>query len=228
MTDKCRDLFKYVTDIKYLAKNSSSPTIVLFGKMRRELKTREVESTLSRGDPAKSGPTLSRGDPVVLKISFQSSDSVLNNSLTVEEQIYRNIVSNLLNNNHTPHLVRYITTVHDCKIDWKELSERDITGDPLRRFVEWRLDDIKKERYFVDIGTVTILEKTSGVTFYDFLSSKESTLKDKLVAIFQILYLITRQTQSGDRVIELNNCYSSRKSHFVFTTHTIHYIFENI
>lgn len=85
LSNGCKNIFKYLTNVEVLDKKSASNSIILFAKMRYNLKEYDI----------------------VLKITYKSKDP-LNNSLEVEEQIYNNVVSNLLGNKNTPHLIRKI------------------------------------------------------------------------------------------------------------------------
>jgi hypothetical protein len=83
LTKGCSNIFKHLSNVRIFNKNSASSSIIIF-------------ATLNYND-------INNKD-IVLKITYKPLDPT-NNSLDVEEQIYRNVISNLLNNNHTPHLI---------------------------------------------------------------------------------------------------------------------------
>lgn len=166
---KCDTLFDQLTDIKLLKKTSASDTVMAFAKYENL--------------------------DIMLKISF-THPNVFYNSLTVEEQIYRNIVSNFLNNRVTPHLVRYITSVHACDIDWKK-ANIDI-NDTIR--------EIKDTGYNINNANILVIEKSSGVTLSDYIKKIHTTygelaplgklrlqkneINNLMSAIAQILYTL--------------------------------------
>jgi len=80
--NNCKNIFKHLSNIEILKKNSISDAIL-------------ISATLNYEDNEEN---------IILKI-FLRSNNILNNSLIVEEEIYRNIISSLLLNNHTPHLI---------------------------------------------------------------------------------------------------------------------------
>jgi hypothetical protein len=163
LTEGCKNIFKHVNSIKILHKTSASNSIILFGILEYE----DIKEN------------------IVLKIVFEPKN-VLNNSLKVEEQIYKNNISYLLDNFHTPHLIKYIATIPECKLDFSKYKFAASEYDDFEDMLD-TLDDFKDE-YNINNSTITILTKTTGKTLYEefpLLSENE-----KFIIIFQILYTL--------------------------------------
>lgn len=155
---------KYMYGVKVLSnKGSASDSIIMFGNLKV-------------GKQAVN---------VVFKLIFKSKHK-LNNSLIVEQQIYENVISNLINNYHTPHIVNYIGTVNSCTtsqiVDQLSLNE-------IKNF-----EDAKKQ---IDLNSfddtyshIMILEKSSGYTLKDCMRYEKLTLNEKFKILFQLLYTL--------------------------------------
>src|SRR5688572_5322150 len=91
----CAELFGSISNLQWIPTKTASVSIIFSG-------------TLKKVD-------------VILKVTFKPLNS-LDNSLQIEEQIYKNIVTNLLNNNHTPHLVKYINSINNCNFNLDEIN----------------------------------------------------------------------------------------------------------
>lgn len=155
---------KYIENAKILVdKGSASESIILFGQLKT--KTEKI--------------------PVAFKIIFKTRD-VFDNSLEVEKQLYVNIISNLLNNSHTPHLVSYIGLVKQCDTDKlvKTLpeSEQPIFRNLLR-------DDIRNNKYDKDDTSILILKKSRGLTLGKATDGIQSS-NDWYNILFQLLYTL--------------------------------------
>jgi hypothetical protein len=161
LTKGCENLFKHFTDIKILEKTSASNSIVMFAK-------------LNYGEI--------KGNDIVLKISYEEKDH-LKNSLKVEDQIYDNIVSNLLNNNHTPHLIRHIASIRNCHLLYTKykFSKKEF------EYIQIKLKDFKFD-YHIDEANISILERTTGSTMFDEIQTASNN--EQLILIFQILYTL--------------------------------------
>ena len=160
LTKGCDNLFKHLTDIKILKKESASISIIMFAKLHLNKQENDI----------------------VLKVSYKSKNP-LNNSLKVEEQIYNNIVSNLLENKNTPHLVNHIASINNCNLSFpKHKFNREDFNDIKEQLLEFEND------YDISKANVIILEKTTG----NMLRQEMEILKpnDQLLVIFQLLYTL--------------------------------------
>lgn len=156
---RCDTFFKNIDDLKIISKDSGSSTI--------------IATAIARGCP----------QPIILKISFQPVDP-LNNSLKVEEQIYKNIISYLLVNNFTPHLVEYITTINDCGDVGQRLTESEKT-----KYYS-RIDNINYANdYDIYRSFIIVMTKSQGITLENMIDKNIS--EDLLfIIIFQVIYTL--------------------------------------
>jgi hypothetical protein len=163
--EDCEYLLNKYSDLTYFHKNSSSSSLILFGK------------------------------DIVIKIAFKPLD-ILDNSLLVEEQIYRNIISNLINNNHTPHLIKYIDSTIDCNF---KVAKIPLLSDSDRSKIYDRITDIDTRLYNNRKATITVLEQADKLTYHFYLisSSKPPTTDEIFISIFQILYTLSVFSQIG-------------------------------
>lgn len=162
------NLQTYMSNVKVLSnKESSSDSIILFGK----LEILEISEILKI--PYN----------VVFKIMFVSND-IFNNSLLVEQQIYENVIDNLLNNYHTPHLTKFIGLVKQCDtIKFKsQLS-------PLERVnFDKAVSVLKSKDKSLNEINILITEKSEGTTLKDYFNKLQSD--DLFKIIFQLLYTL--------------------------------------
>lgn len=115
----------------------------------------------------------------------------MNNSLIVEEQIYRNIITNLLHNHHTPHLVKYIDSVDKCDFSintfTSKLSDRDkLTFTSAINGLKVDYGDI----YNFDQSVITILEQSEKTTLFNILTNNTLSSNNIFILIFQLLYTL--------------------------------------
>ena len=165
----CSDLLKNLSNVKVLTnKASASVSIIVFGDM---IFTQKIEQK-------RETKTLK----VALKTVFKPFNA-LNNSLLVEEQIYKNVISNLLNLNRTPHLVRYIGSYTNCSLNLDHLNS------VARLEFKSELEKIRAtNQYDISKATVIVLAKSSGRTLADYFNTLNDD--DKLIIVFQLLYTI--------------------------------------
>src|SRR5690242_16430045 len=140
----CNSIFRKMNNVDIQIKRSVSDSIIVFG-----------EFTL------KGNIFIN----VVLKIVFEAK-APINNSLVVENQIYANIVSNLLGNFHTPHLVKYIATVPSCDLSLSDLPTQT------RKELDRRMQQVPDKLYNKNKSIITVLTRTEGTTLADFLEVK--------------------------------------------------------
>jgi len=165
------DIDQYLENINVLEnKGSSSDSIIMFG----DIMLNPIESF--------------KKTPVTLKIVFDPKNS-FNNSLKVEQQIYTNVIDNMINNSHTPHLVKWLGFVKTCDTNdiMKLLSETE------RKKFKIARDKIKKDVYNLDNMSMIILEKSNGITLHRFLKQyKTLGIDDEILfdIIFQLLYTL--------------------------------------
>lgn len=117
---------------------------------------------------------------IIYKITYDAKD-VTDNSLQVEIAIYRNIITRLVNNRNTPHVTSYLG-FQTCGIE---------IGLPAGQFGAYfdQLENIDNELYDTTKANLLITERSSGIEFRKWLN-KETTLRDLLSIIFQVLYTL--------------------------------------
>lgn len=153
---------KYLSNIEVLKNKGVSESIILFGDLK-------INKTI---------------DHVVLKMIFNNK-RWLDNSLITEQQIYENVISNLISNCHTPHLVKYIGIVKSCDT---ELIKNKLSPDQKNEF-----DEIFKKIsiiYDKNIINIMILSKSQGITLTSFFKDHDVRSTDKFKVLFQILYTL--------------------------------------
>ena len=160
---RCIEIFDHMKNPKLIRKESS-----------------ELDSILIKGELTVFGSTVIN---VILKIFFEPLKKVMN-SVKVEEQIYRNIISNLIVNNHTPHLVKFYGTMPECKVTFSRLPRDDY------EYFNNVMLPILRESYYPSNSNIMLFEYISGRTFNDFIVDYKVSEYDKKVAIFQILYTL--------------------------------------
>jgi len=161
LTKGCSNIFKHLSNVRIFNKNSASSSIIIF-------------ATLNYND-------INNKD-IVLKITYKPLDPT-NNSLDVEEQIYRNVISNLLNNNHTPHLIEYIASIHQCAFDYSKYKFDSETKKLLQQF-----SATYQENFDLKEATITILSKTTGKTLLDTIQTINHN--QQIILIFQLLFTL--------------------------------------
>ena len=158
------NLDEYLENIKVLAnKGSASDSVILFGEI--DIKRKKT--------------------PVAFKIVFKSKIEQ-SNSLIVEQQIYINVVENLINNLHTPHLTSFIGLVKSCDTD--SLLEK-LNPVEIRNF-KAAMRTIYEEDYDLNNASLLILGKSGGKTFRAYLLEKTLSTSDKFSLLFQIFYTL--------------------------------------
>ena len=158
------DIDKYMRDIKVLSnKGSASDSVIMFGNLKVGKQTVNV----------------------VFKLIFKSKNK-LNNSLIVEQQIYENVISNLINNYHTPHIVNYIGTVTSCTTN--QIVEQ-LSLAEMKNF-ENALKQIDLDSFDDTYSHMMILEKSSGYTLHNCMSQEKLTSDEKFKILFQLLYTL--------------------------------------
>lgn len=155
---KCEDFFKKVSDFKILKKNSQSDSIIASANMQG----------LSHS--------------VILKISFEP-ERIVNNALKVEEQIYKNVISYLIFDSFTPHIVPYITTVSDCGSKLQDIIPHEYEDEYLDQ-----LENL--ENITPDHPLITVIYKSQGTTLYDMVVKKRVSEGALFVILFQIIYTL--------------------------------------
>lgn len=170
--DKC-DIPSHIKSYKPIDKSSASSTLIVLGQLSDEI-TRDIEKDEDK--------------QFVIKASFENKN-ILDNSLQVERQIYNNIIGKMLNNNMTPCLIDKITSFECNKQELPEFYSK------LYNDID-RMGELKSfDDYIINI---LMLEKTSGVTLFEFLqtlkldSDKITIDEIDLVTItFQLLWTLS-------------------------------------
>jgi hypothetical protein len=158
--------FPVLENVRLNKKNSASDSIIIFGNF-------EYNNSLL---------------PIVIKFTFKSKDP-LDNSLLVEEQIYSNVISDLLANNITPHIVPYIVSLRGCDFVISSGIPKNWNNEAKTQF-RFEYDQISKtKKYDMSSVTMIISSQTQGLTLEKFLSTPHS--ESSIVGIiFQILYTL--------------------------------------
>ena len=162
--------------LAFIAPNSASDTVMLKG-------------------------TLTDGTNVILKCAPLPINMQYDNSLVIEATIYKTVISNMLYNKLTPHVVAAHDVIvcnefHDfLEVLWKTTkgNDKESWARALRRY-----DKLIKSScdYFSSSVIITILEQSSNQTLYDWLKAhaRQRNTPDhtaRLVTIlFQILYTL--------------------------------------
>lgn len=157
---------EYLDNIKVVEnKGSVSDSVIMFGEINK------INKGLKKS--------------VAFKINFGTFDK-FDNSLIVEQQIYINIIENLINNLHTPHLTPFIGFVKSCNTD--KLLEK-LNPDERVKFQN-AMKIIKKDNYIMNNVSLLILGKSEGKTLFDYMNSNILSISEKFSIIFQILYTL--------------------------------------
>jgi serine/threonine protein kinase len=148
----------------FTSKESASQSIIVAGTI----------------EPTAIDKSRSPDSNIIYKITYNAKD-VVDNSLQVEIAIYRNIITRLVNNRNTPHVTSYLG-FQTCGIE---------IGLPVGQFGAYfdQLENIDNELYDTTRANLLITERSSGIEFSKWLN-KETTLRDLLSIIFQILYTL--------------------------------------
>lgn len=142
-------------------KGSASSSIILFGVLKLNLKSKSE---------------------VVAKIFFTSRDPKNDNSLAVEANVYKRIVSELLKTHVTPHLITYIGY---AKCDLLKYS-----GNLMKEIMQEAHKSISPTRYNFNEMNVLLTEKAKGRTLHDHIKSGKLQWKNWQAILFQLVYTI--------------------------------------
>ena len=119
-----------------------------------------------------------------------------NNSLSVEEAIYRNVITFLIDNHCTPNLIGYLGTLHR--------SIYPVLPDQTKIMYKKERDTLYKD---YDINTppmLLFLEHSPGINFHDWCD-KDRSLNDVLTVFFQLLYTVLCFSNIGLRHNDLHS-----------------------
>lgn len=122
---------------------------------------------------------------VVIKLVFEPLDTI-DNCLLVEQQIYSNVIENLINNFHTPHLISCIGVVNSMKNN--SIIKRMISDDD-KKFIK-NLEGIDPKLYNIKKPSFLILEKSNGKTLGEYLIDENLDTKHKFSILFQLFYTL--------------------------------------
>lgn len=171
-TDGCN--LSFAKNIKvFTGKQSASQSIIIAGTI----------------EPTAIDRTRSPDNNVIFKVTYEPR-SPLDNSLQVEIAIYRNIITNLVNNRNTPHVTSYLG-FQKCTASLKIPSDQSKHYyDQLKSIKE----DTNESGFILDLYDTTkanllITERSSGKELFRWLNM-ETTLRDLLSIIFQVLYTL--------------------------------------
>ena len=136
------------------------------------------------------------GNLIVLKVSLIPKDTSLDNSLLIEQDIYKNIVNRLLKNKITPHLVALIDSfVCNNFMDLIKLHPKAI--EQLNKIYEFKSRSGVKmfEFYYRDRANIMVLERNHGFT----LSKRIADLPAQQIKslVFQVLYTLAAFNKVG-------------------------------
>lgn len=131
---------------------------------------------------------------VLLKVSRVHAKTVNDNSVQIEQAIYKNVVNKMLFGQITPHLVAYVT-MFECGNFKNTLETLNINEDSraaaLIKWNEMGLTMNSDYRKMHGIASVLMLEMNkTKMTLKQFLRSKTTTLDQILSVIFQVFYTL--------------------------------------
>ena len=151
------DNFKFIQD-----KGSQSNSILFEGNLKND-------------------PSPELNNTIITKAYFPNSN-ILKNNLTVEKQVYENVLSCLFKNNITPCIMDYLG-YYVCDT---ELLENALPSNELKTFLE-----LKRELYNTNQLELNLLflNKSKGLKLNKWID-KDKNLDDILSVIFQIFYTL--------------------------------------
>jgi hypothetical protein len=134
--------------------------------------------------PSSADKENSINNNIIIKASYKNKD-LLDNSLDVEVAIYKNIITNLVNNHHTPCVMAYLGSgvCTDSSIFKLPRSINDA--------FEQETQNIRESDDWFDFDHISLLylEKSNGIQLKDWITPSRSE-KDVLSIIFQIVYTL--------------------------------------
>jgi hypothetical protein len=157
------------TDLSFKKPTSASDTLIFFGK--------------------------TKDTGVVLKVSLIPKDLNMDNSLLIEQDIYKNIINKLLSTKSCPHLIPMIKsfvytdfykTLESMEFENKEQALARLKK--LETVVEYHGDRKYFDFYYRGIANVLVLKMNNGFVMYDRVTSLEPIQVESL--IFQVLYTL--------------------------------------
>lgn len=155
-----------IKDIQvFTGKESASDSIILFGKI-------QPGSDLLH----------STNRNIVIKLTFEHLNP-LENLLEVERAIYRNIITNLINNKHTPNLMAYLG-------DSTCTAEKFAMSRDQAIIFKNLYDDIDGDEYNKNIYHLLVMEKSLNSTTMGKWFKENHSEKEILAVIFQVLYTL--------------------------------------
>jgi len=131
---------------------------------------------------------------VLLKVSRVHTDITKDNSVEIEQAIYKNVVNKMLFGQITPHLVAYVT-MFECGNFRNTLETLNINeGSKTAAIKRWdQMGSTMNSDYRKSHGIANVLmlemNKTK-MTLKQFLQSKTTTLNQILSVIFQVFYTL--------------------------------------
>jgi len=167
LNDAGCNMIDYVTRLKvFTGKETASHSIIFFGAISPTKQDKIFEKFKNN---------------LVIKLSFETLYPLIN-FLEVETAIYKNIVTFLQNNRHTPNLVNFLGTI-PCAI-----SDLKIPKDEQKAF-EDSMEEIDSGLYDKTRANLLFCEMSHGQTWRKWMNGYR-TEKEILAVIFQILYTL--------------------------------------
>jgi hypothetical protein len=120
---------------------------------------------------------------VIIKASFKTL-SRFDNSLDVETAIYKNIITNLINNHHTPNVMAYLGS-SSCQTPETDFLLPTAIA-PNFELEARKISDIK---YYKSQVELLFLERSNGITLHAWLQMGKSE-RDILSIILQVVYTL--------------------------------------
>lgn len=168
-------------------KQSASSTIIIKGLLsptKREIEKKEDSN-------------------IIIKVSFESLNK-FNNSLNVEQAIYKNVIPNLVLNMHTPGVVYALGTL-DCEaitsLPPEQLDKYDLElgkiGFPMRK------GRFYPPSYDINKPSLLVMEKSKGITLSDWFKTPRKQ-EDILSIIFIAVYTLNCFANIGLRHNDLH------------------------
>jgi hypothetical protein len=177
------DLNEFIDDLKFHPSNSASETVILSGTLKD---SQHIEGSTALKRLRKSINV--QPNSVLLKISQVHSDLGKNNSVHIEQAIYKNVINKMLFGQITPHLIPYVT-MFSCGDFGNALKTMRI-HNKASAIARWKSLNSPTSEYFHGLANVMMLEMNSkGQTLRQFLKS-DPPKEHVLSVIVQVFYTL--------------------------------------
>lgn len=237
--DKC-DVAQLLSRPVLRTSSSSSKTIAIWGDLKFTTSKEQLLRVLY-------GKTV----PAIIKISFESTAHLIDNSLQVEVTIYKKLINNILKYHLSPNVVGYFGSfkcdlLRDIKGKTSQLYHgisKQIDALYERSIIPPSPEDISspsqaggspseekvKVAYDFDDSNFLLLEKIDGPTLRQWLQSQEHLYAEDLLSImFQVLYTLMVFNSFGLRHNDLHQDNILLENLSETPTHFVYFITDEI